>query len=77
MHSTGFKALLKRKLKKSFGEEINHFKSVRLEVGSLLIILIGAFIYFTCANGHDCTPCKREKLLLNIRVNKTQHGGLK
>lgn len=41
---TGFKAIVKPDLKKSFGDEINYFKSVGFEVGSLLIIVIRALI---------------------------------
>ena len=43
---TRFKAIIEKPdLKKSFAEEINYFKSVRLEVGSLLIIVIRALIF--------------------------------
>ena len=37
--------MVKLDLKKSFGEEINYFKGVRLDVGSLLIIVIRALIF--------------------------------
>jgi len=55
---TGFKAILKRNLiiERKLKIEINNFQGVRLELGSLPIILIGALIYFTCAKS-------REKLL--------------